>query len=80
MAFVYILKSLSADKTYVGSTTDIVRRLAEHNHGKSTFTKTFLPWELVHKEEFADLAEARKREKYFKTSSGRKVLKKLLSE
>lgn len=78
MPFVYILKSLSAKKTYVGSTNDLPRRLSEHNSGKSTFTKTFLPWKLVYKEQFGDLQSARKREKYYKSASGRKVLKKLL--
>ena len=78
MYFVYILKSLSARKTYVGSTDNLVRRLAEHNTGKSTFTKTFLPWKLIYSEECDSLKSVRNREKYFKTAAGRKVLKKLL--
>lgn len=78
MAFVYILQSLSASKTYVGSTIDIDRRLSEHNLGKSTFTKAFLPWKLIYKEELESLEGARKRERYFKSAAGRKVLKKLL--
>ena len=80
MPVVYVLKSLSAEKTYVGSTDNLSRRLNEHNAGKGTFTKTFLPWRLVYKEECDNLSDARKREKYFKTAAGRKVLKKLLSE
>jgi len=77
MLCVYILKSLLVEKTYVGSTNNLARRLAEHNADKSTFTKTFVPWELIYQEECNSLQSARKREKYFKTAAGRKVLKKL---
>jgi len=77
MAFVYILLSDKKNKTYTGSTTDLNRRLMEHNSGKSFFTKRYAPWKLFYKEEYPDLSEARKREKYFKTCAGRKFIKKL---
>jgi putative endonuclease len=75
MAFVYILKSTNFPKTYVGSTVNFERRLTEHNSGKSTFTKRYLPWVVVYKEEFDDLSLARKREKYLKSADGRKFIK-----
>lgn len=78
MSFVYILQSLTSEKTYVGSTTDLAKRLDQHNSGKSNFTKTFLPWKLIYKEEYSNIQEARKREKYFKSAAGRRVLKKLI--
>jgi len=77
MAFVYILKSLNKNITYTGSTTDLERRLKEHNGGECEFTKKYLPWELFYKEEYENLSEARKREKYLKTCAGRKFVKKL---
>jgi len=77
MAFVYILLSDKTRKTYVGSTTDIERRLKEHNSGKNFFTKRYMPWKLFYREEYADLSEARKREKYLKTCAGRKFIKKI---
>jgi putative endonuclease len=77
MAFVYILKSLSKNITYVGSTTDLERRLKEHNDGKCEFTKRYLPWKILYKEETADLTDARLREQYFKSCAGRKRIKKL---
>ena len=52
--FVYILKSLIADISYVGFTNNIERRVKEHNSGKSSFTKKFVPWELIYKEELPD--------------------------
>jgi putative endonuclease len=77
MAFVYILLSNKGDKTYTGSTTDLVRRLNEHNCGKNFFTKRYMPWKIFYKEEYQSLSEARKREKYLKTCAGRKFIKKL---
>jgi len=61
MAFVYILKSLKYDITYTGSTTDLKRRIEEHNGGKCEFTRKYLPWEIKYKEEFKNLHEARLR-------------------
>ncbi|MBI5004793.1 MAG: GIY-YIG nuclease family protein [Candidatus Lloydbacteria bacterium] len=76
MAYVYILKSEKFPKTYVGSTTDLERRLKEHNSGKHNYTSKFLPWIIIHSEEYSLLAEARKREKYLKSAVGRKYIKK----
>jgi len=75
MAYVYILKSAKFPKTYVGSTTDIQRRISEHNSGKHFFTKRYLPWVVVYSEEFSELSTARKREKYLKSVAGRRFIK-----
>lgn len=77
MHFVYILKSLSADKSYVGISGDVERRLAEHNSGKSYYTKRHLPWKVVYTEKFDSVREAREKEKWLKTTSGRRFLKKV---
>ena len=76
MAFVYILKSVDHSKTYTGSTTDLKRRIREHNSGKSGFSSRFKPWVLVYKEYYVLLDKARQREKYFKSAAGRKYIKK----
>jgi putative endonuclease len=48
---------------YTGITTDIPRRLKEHNAKKGAFyTKNKLPVELVYQEAMANQSEARKRE------------------
>lgn len=75
MAYVYILKSLKYRKLYVGSTTDLTRRLVEHNSGLSNYTKLYMPWTLIYKEEFINVSDARKREKYFKSCAGRKFIR-----
>jgi predicted GIY-YIG superfamily endonuclease len=38
MWFVYVLKSISSGKHYVGIAQDVNKRLQEHNAGKSKFT------------------------------------------
>lgn len=76
--FVYILKSIEHDKTYVGITNNLERRLTEHNDGKSIYTRKFKPWEIVYKEEVLDRKSAREKEKYFKTAAGRRKIKVIL--
>jgi len=76
--YFYILKSKSTNKTYVGHTNNLVRRLREHNSGKSIYTSRFMPWEIIYKEEFDEEIEARKKEKYYKSSTGRRKIKILL--
>jgi len=61
--FVYILKCI--DKTlYTGYTTDINKRLREHNETKrgARYTKSRRPVELVYLEEFPDKSSAMKKE------------------
>ncbi len=73
--YVYVLKSESSVRTYVGHSKDIKNRVAEHNSGKSKATRGKDPWKLVYSEEFETRAEAMKREKHFKTQIGRLWLK-----
>jgi len=48
MHYVYILRSRShPDQTYIGSTSDLRKRIAEHNAGKSTHPNKFKPWNLT---------------------------------
>ncbi|MBI2454146.1 MAG: GIY-YIG nuclease family protein [Parcubacteria group bacterium] len=75
MPWVYILKSVSYKKTYTGSTADLERRLTEHNAGWSVFSSRYRPWVIVYREEYPTLEEARKREKYLKSSAGRRFIK-----
>ncbi len=75
---VYVLSSKVTRKSYVGFTNNTERRLKEHNSGKSFYSKRFAPWEIIYIEEVDSYVEARVREKYLKSASGRRlVLKKL---
>ena len=80
MYYVYVLKSLSKDKGYVGMTNNLERRLQEHDSGQNSYTKRYVPWKMIYHEEYVSLEEARKREKYLKGTTGRRYLKKVFSE
>ncbi|WP_363279043.1 GIY-YIG nuclease family protein [Mesorhizobium sp.] len=49
---------------YVGMTSDLKRRLAEHNSGKSSHTSKFLPWRIVTHMAFSNQAKAASFERY----------------
>jgi len=80
MFYIYILKSLKDNKTYVGYTNDLERRLSEHNSGQSKATKNRRPFELIFSEQFEVSSEAKKRELYWKSGGGRRKLKELLKD
>ncbi len=74
---VYLLLSLKDNRTYLGSTNNLAKRLKEHEYGKCKSTKNRRPLKLIYEEEYDTLKEARKREKYLKTRQGRRELKKI---
>ena len=80
MYFVYVLFSTKLNKRYIGSTSNIDKRLRQHNAGKSRFKKGGIPWELIYKESFLTLSEARKRELFIKSGSGRKYLNQIFNK
>ncbi len=73
--YTYILKNKIHNKHYYGHTSNLDKRLNDHNSGLSTFTKKYLPWALIYSEVFNTRAEAMKREKYFKNIAGYHWLK-----
>ena len=76
----YVLQSLKDNRTYVGSTNDFVRRLKQHNSGQVKSTKSRAPFKVLFTEEFETLSEARRRELWWKSSVGRRELKKFFEE
>ncbi len=74
MFTVYILLSEKDNKRYVGFTDNIERRLLEHNSGRVISTMNRRPFILIYSEEYENKSDAMKREKYFKTHSGRNFL------
>lgn len=77
MWFVYALYNAENRKIYVGQTSDIDRRLIEHNkkRGNHFTSKTSGVWILTYKEVVANRKEALKREKQLKSSRGREFIK-----
>jgi predicted GIY-YIG superfamily endonuclease len=74
--FVYILKSLKKDFKYIGSTNNLTRRIQEHNNGLVQSTKAYRPFVIEAYIAVQTEVRARALEKYFKTGSGKAVLKK----
>ena len=66
-SYVYILQSQKDGSLYIGSTTDLKRRLKEHNTGKVKSTKNKISWKLVYYEAYLTEEIARKREKSLKS-------------
>ena len=71
---VYVLKDRDG-KVYKGMTSNLTRRLYEHRNGYTVTTSRMYDIRVVYTEEYDTFEEARRREKYFKTSTGRKFLK-----
>jgi putative endonuclease len=77
--YAYILRSGSfPDQTYVGSTGDLQKRLAEHNAGKSIHTNKYEPWKLIAYIALPEQHLAEELESYLKSGSGRAFAKRHL--
>lgn len=80
MKTVYLIRSVSdPERRYIGSTSDLERRLQEHNSGKSPHTSKYRPWELVASVSFSDEKRAVEFEKYLKEGSGHAFANRHLS-
>ena len=69
--FVYLIQSDKNGIRYVGSTSDVARRVATHNSGGSQFTVPHRPWRLLVSLEFPSEQTALRFERYLKSGSGR---------
>ena len=79
MYYVYLLRSIpNPDQTYIGFTEDLKTRLAAHNHGQSSHTAKFKPWQLIMYLAFRDRSKAISFEKYLKSHSGKAFSNKRL--
>jgi putative endonuclease len=66
MFTVYILYSSKFDKYYKGQTSDLTRRLKEHNNAEEKSTANFIPWDLVWSKEVETRSLAVRLEKKLK--------------
>jgi putative endonuclease len=79
MHYVYLLKSEKTRGYYIGCTNDLKKRIAEHNSGKSLYTKNKAPWEVKYYEAYCSKIDAFNREKQLKKNkSGYRELRKRL--
>ncbi|OGI43062.1 MAG: hypothetical protein A2593_05380 [Candidatus Moranbacteria bacterium RIFOXYD1_FULL_44_9] len=72
--WVYVLLSLRDRKRYIGYTIDLRNRFEKHRSGKVISTRHRRPLIPIYIEGCLNLEDARRREKYFKTTGGRRFL------
>ena len=73
MYYVYLLESIDTKKSYyLGSTTDLRRRLIEHNSNRGCITTKNKKWKLIYYEAYLTLELAKEREKILKRNRGSK--------
>jgi len=83
MFYIYILYSKKSDMYYIGLTTDVDRRLEEHNHPSinKKYTAKHLPWEL---KLFFECSDSRGNgliiERFLKNQKSRIFVEKLIAE
>lgn len=75
--YVYILKN-SDHKFYIGSTNNLEKRLKQHNTGHTHSTRRMSGLELVFKQEYESLNEARKIENKLKKLKRHDYIEKII--
>jgi putative endonuclease len=78
MPTVYILRSHSSNRFYIGSAVNAEVRLAEHQRGQTRSTRGRGPWELVYREDFGTTAEAHRRELQLKSWKSHRSIQELI--
>lgn len=75
MIYVYVLRSAVDGHLYTGCTRDLRNRFTLHNAGKVPSTKDRRPFELIYYEACLNEGDAFKREKYLKTTYGKRYIR-----
>ena len=78
MFYVYVIQSQVDRDFYTGYTSDLKKRLRLHNQGKVESTKRRIPMVLVYYEVCLHKEDALNREKYLKTTYGRRYIRNRL--
>jgi putative endonuclease len=76
MFYVYILKSEKDRSLYIGKTNDVERRLAEHNSGHTSATKSKRPYMLLEAHECDSVEESIRVEKEYKKGYKREAIRR----
>ncbi len=78
--YVYVLQSEKDREFYTGYSSDLNQRIEQHNSGKVYSTRNRFPLKLVYYEACLNRQDATRREKYLKTSWGKRYIKNRLKE
>ena len=74
MQYVYVIQSKKNNCWYTGYTADLRKRFKEHNSDRHNFTSKRSPWELIYYEACHNEQDAKVREKYLKSGTGKRYL------
>jgi len=77
--YVYILL-LSNNQLYTGFTRKLNIRLKQHKNGNVKSTQNKKPIKLIHYEVYIKESDARRREKFLKTTEGKRLLKQQIRD
>ena len=78
--YVYILQSVQNGQFYIGQTQNLLKRISEHNLGKSTFTRKNRPWNLIWFTRLETRSEAFNLEQRIKKFKSRERIIKFMEE
>jgi len=79
MYYTYILQSDQDGTYYIGYTSDLERRISDHNSGLSRYTSQNTPWRLVYFEAFELKTLAIKRERFLKKQKSKDFYQRLIA-
>ena len=77
--YVYILFQINGE-LYTGYTTELERRVREHKRGEVKSTRNRRPVKLIHYEAYALESDARRRERFLKTTEGKRLLRQQIRD
>ena len=81
MKFYYVyLLHLHNGTIYTGFTRNLKQRLENHKNGHVRSTKAYRPIKLVHYEAYTIQSDAERRERFLKTSEGKRLLKQQIRD
>jgi putative endonuclease len=80
MYYVYVLRSMADRKLYIGYTANLKNRFQQHQAGAVASTQSRRPFELIFYEGYKSMEDAKRRERYFKTSKGKSSLRLMLQD
>ena len=76
--YTYVLQSKTDGKLYTGFTSNLEKRLDEHNSGKGISTKYRIPFQIIYFEVCLNIKDAIHREKYLKSTYGKRYIRNRL--
>jgi putative endonuclease len=77
---VYVLLSLKDGLFYIGMSSNLLARLRDHESGSVLSTNPRRPFVIVHTEHYFSKSDALRREDYFKSAKGKRVLTLMLRD